>query len=389
MNYILKFKERFSLINFFILIWVVSIPFKNGMYQVSTVLIILYFLFYVVKNKDYFNVKFIVSKYKDLIYILLSIIFIMMISNYVNSMNFDSYKIIINYIYRYGLILFVLLYFYSKKLLNARSMFIYVLASLSIQALDGVHQAIYGYDFFKANVGNIYSGLTGSTSNRNIFAFFVGIGLIITFLYNKDKNKYMYLFLSIFTFNVLFAYSRAIWVSLSVSFIVYLFFSYKNLTKKDLSYFAFFMVVLIFIFLNSESLSSRFDQLIAGNSSQRIEIWLSSLPFIQENLFLGHGIDSAKYYDIYNGHYSLHNQTLEILFDIGLIGLVAYLFLLFLILKELKYNKDIRLLAILIYLLVNGIFGESIISSKTMLSTLTIFMFFVFVNRLDLKKDNK
>lgn len=38
---------------FIVFVWILSIPFKNSVYQVFTVLLIVFFMFYVIKTKDY------------------------------------------------------------------------------------------------------------------------------------------------------------------------------------------------------------------------------------------------------------------------------------------------------------------------------------------------
>ena len=289
-------------------------------------------------------------------------------------------------IYRYGFIIFILLFFYSKCFLNKKSILIYILISLSVILFDGIFQALTGYDFFKNMPGNIYSGLNGPIGNRNPFSFLMGIGLLITVFCNRNKNYLFYLLAVLFIFCILFSYSRAIWVSLFFSFVCYFIINFRSIDKKTIITLLSISVLLIVIFLNVDSLNHRFNALIDGNSSGRTNIWLSSLPFIKDQIFIGHGLNTMIDYKIWGGIYSMHNHTLEILFDLGILGLLSFVALLILILKELKFNKSKILFYLLVYFLINGIFGESIISSKLMLSTLTIFVFFVFVDRIKLTK---
>lgn len=378
------FKLFFNIVLF---IWVVSIPFKNAIYQISVVLLIVFFIFFLIRNKDFECLKFLLNKYKDLIIGLFLILFVMIISNIYNMTNFDSWKLVLSYIYRYGIIIFIFFYFYEKKILDEKKLFIFIIVSLFIQSADGIFQSIFGYDIFKQNIGNLYRGLTGATSNRNIFSFFMGLGALISILYYKKKYNFIFLILfCMFIFNTIFSYSRAIWVSLLFCFSILFIFNFKQIDKKKFIIIMAILIIIIITFINFNPLLGRINQLIALNSTNRTDIWISSLVFIKQNLIIGHGINSLQNYDIYKGFYSMHNQTLEILFDIGIVGLIFYLYILFIVLKELKYNSNFKLFCILLYFLINGNFGESIISSKTVLSTLTIFIFFVFVERLNNKK---
>ena len=179
------------LLNFLLLIWILSIPFKNSIYQMSTVLIMVYFLVYLVKNRDFIYLKEIIIKYRDLIIIFLLIILSMTISNFLNETSkTDAWRIMFSFIYRYAFIFFILIFFYSKNFFSRKQLFIYILLSLSIQSLDGLYQSIYGYDVFLHNKGSIIKGLTGGTYNRNIFALFMGIGVLLSFLSIKKINLY-------------------------------------------------------------------------------------------------------------------------------------------------------------------------------------------------------
>lgn len=371
-----------------LLIWLISIPFKNAVYQISTALIVLNFIIYLYIFKDYSSVKKILKKYKVLIFIMFGIFFIMVISNLYNQVNSESWKLTFYYFYRYGLIFFILIYFYLKDFFQKKTLIIFILISLGIQAIDGVYQSIFNYDIFNHTYGNIFTnGLSGATSNRNIFGFFMGIGFLLSLFCSKNF-KIFYLFSLVYMFNVLFAYSRSIWVSLAISLLFYGILIIKSIDVKKIIVIIAFILLVLMIFFNIESLSNRFDQLLSLDSSNRTTIWLNSLPIIADNSIIGSGVNSGFLYQNQLEHYSVHNQTLEILLDLGIVGLIGFLSLLLVIIYEIYKFKDLYLGCILVYFLINSNFGESIISSKTMLSTLTVFMFFVFVNRLNLTKDH-
>ncbi|MDX9815026.1 MAG: hypothetical protein RBS91_10245, partial [Sulfurimonadaceae bacterium] len=216
------------LLNLLLLIWILSIPFKNSIYQLSTVLIIIFFLIYIIKNRDFIHLKNIILKFKDLVIVFLLIILSMTISNFLNNVSeTDAWKIELSFIYRYAFIFFIFIFFYSKNFFSKKQIFVYILISLSIQSFDGLFQSIYGNDVFSQNKGSITQGLTGATYNRNIFALFMGIGVLLSFLSIKKiylytkTNIFLFILFSLFIYNTLFSYSRAVWVSLFVAFLFY------------------------------------------------------------------------------------------------------------------------------------------------------------------------
>lgn len=378
-------------LNLILFIWILSIPFKNSVYQISTVLIIFFFLIYLFKNKDFQYLKNIIIKFKDLFIVFLLITFSMTISNVINDVSqTDAWRIELSYIYRYALIFLILIFFYSKKFFSKKQIFVYILVSLSIQSFDGLYQSIYGYDIFLHNEGNSVLGLTGGTYNRNIFGLFMGIGVILSFLSLKKVNIYtrtnifLFILFCLFIYNSLFSYSRGVWVSLFISFLFFFIINFKNLKIQHLFFLGLIIFSIIGLFYNVELLNKRFDQLMIGYSSNRTDIWLYALELIKQKPILGWGVDNFSI-NGWKDMTSVHNHALEILFDIGIIGLLFFIFLLGLIIKELIKNKNYGITSVLIYFLVWGNFGESIISGKTLLSSLTLFLFFVFSNRLQLK----
>jgi O-antigen ligase len=377
--------------NSILLIWILSIPFKNSVYQISTILIIVYFLIYVIKNKDFIYLKNIIMRFKDLFIIFLLIILSMTISNLANDVSkTDAWRIELSFIYRYAFIFFILIFFYSKEFFSKKNVFVYILISLSIQSFDGLYQSIYGYDIFLHNEGSIILGLTGGTYNRNIFGLFMGIGVILSFLAFKkniyEKNNiFIFILFALFIYNSLFCYSRGVWVSIFAAFTFYFIVNLKNIKIQHLVICGIVLLPIILLFLNIELLNKRFEELITGYSSNRTDIWLYALELINQKPIFGWGINSFSVSG-WNDITSVHNHTLEIFLDMGITGLLLYTVILGLIVKELIKNKNYGLLSMLIYFFVWGIFGESIISGKTLLSSLTLFVFFVFSSRLQLKE---
>lgn len=378
---------------FLLFLWTVSIPFKNAVYQGSTILLITFFLVYLIKNRDYKYFKSLFNNYKDLFISFSLIILSMSISNTINDFsNIDAWRLELNYIYRYALIFIILIYFFSKQFFSKQIFIIFIFISLGIQGLDGIFQSIMGFDIFKHNLGNLTVGLTGVTFNRNTFGFFVGLGVILSFLlikkdfiFNKT-NFIIYFSFIIFLFCTLFSYSRAVWVSLLLVFSIYVIINYKKISIKQIFIFLLFMLIIILVFLNVNLLQNRFDLLINGYTSERDIIWFETIKQIDERLLFGWGLDSWKTYGTKN-FAAPHNIILEILFNLGLFGLLVYMCFLLLVIKEIITNKSYSLLLFILFLLIVGQFDHSLFIAKTYLSTITILMFFIFMNRVE--KDKK
>ncbi|MDD2292012.1 MAG: O-antigen ligase family protein [Aliarcobacter sp.] len=383
-----------NIFNVLLLVWVISIPFKNAIYQGSTIFLIIFFLVYVIKNRDYENLKILFYKYKDLFIAFSLIILSMTISNILNDVSkTEAWHLEFSYIYRYAFIFIVLIYFYSKDFFSKQMLIIFIFISLGIQGLDGVFQSITGYDIFKHNIGNLKRGLSGATFNRNIFGFFMGIGLILSFfLIKKDEilSKTNLIFLSfsiIFIFSTLFSYSRATWVSVFISFILYFLLNYKKINVKQIIGITIICIFLIVIFLNIDLLQNRFERLVNAKSYRHL-IWIDTIDLIKQKLFFGWGVDTWAIYGS-NKFAGIHNITLEILFYMGFFGLFSFIIFLGLIIKEIFNIKNHELLVFIVYMLIIGQFDHSIITGKTYLATMTILMFFVFMNRIDKKEINK
>lgn len=391
----LNFIKQENIFIFLLFLWTVSIPFKNAVYQGSTIFLIIFFLVYLIKNRDYQYFKNLFYDYKDLFISFSLIILSMSISNVINDLsNIDAWRLELNYIYRYALIFIILIYFFSKQFFSKQIFIVFIFASLSIQGIDGIFQSIMGFDIFNHNLGSLTTGLTGVTFNRNTFGFFVGLGLILSFLLIKKDfifNKTNFItciFFIIFIFCTLFSYSRAVWVALLIVFIIYVIINIKKISIKTIFIFILFISFIILVFLNIDLLQNRFNLLIDGYTSERDIIWFETIKQINKKLIFGWGLDSWKTYGTEN-FAAAHNITLEILFNLGFFGLFVYLYFLLLVIKEIFTKKNYSLLLFTLFILIVGQFDHSLFISKTYLSTITILMFFVFNNRVYKKDPNK
>ena len=292
----ISFLNQKNIFNILLLIWVVSIPFKNVLYQGSTIFLIIFFIVYIFKNKDYDNLRILFYKYKDLFIAFSLIILSMTISNILNDVSkTEAWHLEFSYIYRYA--------------------FIFI----------------------------------------------------------------------IFIFSTLFSYSRATWVSIFICFILYLILNYKQINIKHIMGLSIVFVLLSGIFSNIDWLQNRFQQLLMGDTSQRNTIWISAIDLIKQKLFFGWGIDTWGIYGL-KEFAGIHNISSKILFYMFFFGLVSFIIFLGLIIKEIFNIKNYKVLIFIVVMLIIGQLDHSIITGKTYLATMTILMFFVFMNRIDKKE---
>ena len=271
---------------------------------------------------------------------------------------------------------------------------IFIFISLGIQGLDGVFQSITGYDIFKHNIGDLTLGLSGALSHRNVFGFFMGLAILLTFLviiknnsFDKFRNLGILLFL-LFLFCTLFSYSRAAWVSTFITFLIYFIVNFKSINLRILCYFFIILILIVISFHTIESLQNRLELLLNGNSSYRDLIWSHTINTIIQKPILGWGLDTWNLIG-FKGHVAAHNIILEIVLYMGFLGLMSYLNFLFVVIKDILKKKNFHLFFYLFFILFIGQFDYSLITVKTYLSTITILMFFVFMNRIDKKEINK
>ncbi len=378
-----------NIFNFIFLIWIISIPFKNSIYQASTILLILFFLIYLIKYRDFLYFKDLIFKYKSILYAFLIISISMAISNIINDVNIDSWKVQFAYIYRYILIFIILLYFYSKEIFTKKILYIFLLLSLSIQSFDGLYQSILGYDFFKHNLGNLQRGLTGSTFNRNIFALIVGLGVLLCIFSIKikksSKTNFIVILLGIiFIFCTLFSYSRAVWLALFLSLFFYFLINLKSIKITHILYAVGMFLVIALAFVYIDSLQNRLNLLLNGNSSNRDKIWVYTLNLIQQKPIFGWGLDTWAIIGLKN-YANVHNSILEILLYLGISGFLSFTYFLINILKEINYYKNFRAFSILIYLIIISFFDQDIFTGKIYLSFFTILMFYIYSDKINLK----
>jgi O-antigen ligase len=367
-----------SIFTFFIFVWIFSIPFKNAVFQISIVLISTFFIYHLFKTKNFNILVDNLKETKNLFVGFCFIIFSMILSNLLNPEFLDkkSWHTIFSFVYKYGFMFIILAYFYKLDFFKKKDIAIVTLCSFLFLLLTGIYQIIQEPNLLMGK------GITGSLDNRNAFGLMMGMGFVSTFFLLKEKRIFALFLLAVFSFFMIFSFSRSSWVASSFSFIVLLIFNYKNIKISHIIYFLFFISFFLLLYFNFDSFENRFEQLINGNSSQRTKIWMHTIEFIREKIFFGYGLNSFKNLpdEYLNKYPDPHNSILEIFLYTGLFGFISCFFTIFIILKKIYKGKDFILFPIATYFLVVTQFDFGAFGSKELLSFLTIFVFFVYAD---------
>lgn len=291
------------------------------------------------------------------------IVFISFIFFYLLLSVFISKNSIESIIVLYKIIILIVVFLISYNIFKKSDYSITICAVFSVSLF--LESLVVLFQVFSS-----LEGLTGIASNPNISSSSIIIKLpfIIYFVHQVKKkwNKFLLRlieYLSIIAIIIL--GSRLGLISLFIIYFFY-FFWYKNHRLNQV-----FSIVVIFTFsffinnsqtVNNFDLSSlRIENLNNDESTnQRLNFYKKAIDLSFNKPFTGYGLGSWKYeslpYDNNNNNdilvpYYTHNDFLQILFELGIIGLAAYLFFLIILFKKILFLKDkLRGILILIFI---------------------------------------
>ena len=219
-----KYKLAFNIILF---IWLCSIPFKNAIYQISTVLVLLFFVVHLIINKNYSVLIENFKKTKVLTVFIALILLSMCLANILNPelLAKKSWHYIISFFYRYVLVFIALAYFYRLKYFDKKVLVDVFLFGLLFVAAIAIFMLILNPDI-------VYGGLKGTFDNRNAMGLAMSLGVVFTLFILKDNIKLGLVLLAIFGFCMLFSFSRSGWITSFVAYMVFCISYYKKLDKR-------------------------------------------------------------------------------------------------------------------------------------------------------------
>lgn len=375
-----KYKLAFNIILF---IWLCSIPFKNAIYQISTVLVLLFFVVHLIINKNHSVLIENFKKTKVLTVFVVLILLSMCLANILNPelLAKKSWHYIISFFYRYVLVFIVLAYFYRLKYFDRKVLVNIFLFGLLFVAAIAIFMLILNPDI-------VYGGLKGTFDNRNAMGLAMSLGVVFTLFILKDNIKLGLVLLTIFGFCMLFSFSRSGWVASFVAYMVFCISYYKKLDKRFFIIFGICILAVILLYFSIDIFQDRVNSLLKGNSSYRTNLWKFGLTQIPSNLFFGHGISCWRNLNLpadIAAHTGLHNSTLEILLFTGIFGLVAWISAVLSVFYQILKDKNYIYLSLLLYFVVITQFDFSVFDSKELFSAVTIFMFLVYSDKFKAK----
>ncbi|MBE2984323.1 O-antigen ligase family protein [Campylobacter sp. RM9344] len=372
---------------FSLILWCLSMPFDNAIYQGSWILINLVFVSHVVYYKNYNTVIEILKKQKIYLVLFVLLCLVMAISNALNTdvLGPKSWKIIVYFVLRFALIFLALCYFIKIYNFSEKFILYSCIIGVCFLASAGLYEIITNYQnifFYK----NSRYGLEGFLRNRNGFGLMMGIGFTIILFYLKN-TAFKAVLLSIFALLIIFSFSRSAWVASSAATLFYVAINIKKF-KKEYFYFALlfcFGVLVLYYF--SDSLQHRFSTLVQGNSSHRFGIWQYSYEMFLKQPFFGWGIDSFRFVPnapyLTNPNYSApHNMIMELLYSTGSLGFIAFMGLNLAIFIHLVKTKNTKVIGFFIFAFVVCQFDYGLFNTKELLSYVTVFCFIGLKDRI-------
>jgi O-antigen ligase len=174
---------------------------------------------------------------------------------------------------------------------------------------------------------------------HNSYSFYLLPSILVLYaLYKKSSKTLLLLLMLILLVLDFFTFSRTGLITLGLSICIFELLYSKGF-KITLMRILIFLILIfgILLYVNGYlDLSSRFKP---EAISERTMIWQTIIPFIQDNLIFGNGIGSYEIYRVnFLNELSSHNFYLNIIFELGLVGLGLSLAFIFFIFKDLK-NK--------------------------------------------------
>ena len=244
------------------------------------------------------------------------------------------------------IIVFNYVFLYFSEDAKFKRLFILILLSAAIPLCLGAYQHFF-------NKGNHqtpgFNRIYGTFLHPNLLAQYLLILslMILYFLKTYKPTKILKVIscvvLVVALFEILYTYSRGVWIALAISLIV---FSGCYERTKRLFYFVLIFIRALVFF---PKIHERFTDIGYLNSYRpnswewRIQVWTQTQSAVREHCIIGHGLGMFEK----NFLFMAHNDYLRLIYETGILGLIAYLSFFFIIftrtIRRMIHEKNIRL----------------------------------------------
>ena len=183
-----------TIFNIFLFIWLLSIPFKNAVYQASVILLVIFFVVDIFQSRRF---DILIKNLKETKLLFISfflLMFSMTLSNFLNLDYLDkkSWHMVYMFAIRYALIFVILAYYYRIEYFSKNDFLIMLYSSFAFLGLTGICIAMtIPEDMFTA-------GLKGTLDYRNAFGLLMGMGLVLSALLFDHKKQLSMILILIF-----------------------------------------------------------------------------------------------------------------------------------------------------------------------------------------------
>ena len=364
----------------------VAFPFDNALFHFTTFLLV--FLAGLALSQTGFQPLLAAVKDTKHVQIAFSVIILLMaISNLINGQNGEAWRAFLIFIFRYWLLLVVLLYLHWCQLLTIRVLAIATFLSLIVQFLPFLPEIFDGSVFS--------TRFQGFSSNPNIIGLYAAIGVLAgSFCLKYRGNNVQAVLLFGFTLACLSAIiliasgNRGSWVGLVGALLVFVAFEARRNPGIMAALLAVIAIFCFVIFSNFSLPMSRLNLLIDGYSSLRDEVWQNVLALFLEKPFVGYGLETRGILAKHHHIYSEHNIFLSVLLALGTVGLAAYIYLLASVcFRALKDQNSVGL-SLMTLLMGAGIFSFDFYRDQHFMIIFVVVVFFILSNRSDFHTSN-
>lgn len=360
-------------------------------------LLLLSYITYKGKLKD---VLPLITKEKNILFVLIYIIFSIFNSNY----KIDSL------VGALGIILVIFIYMtirkYKLSINDTKDIFKFFLISNIIISVYGIIQfyfvenSLFSASWVDSKVYDISMRAYSSLLNPNVLAGYLVfcICLQLTSLERVKSRKLSILSIILSSFCLILTYSRGAWVSLfAVVFLIYIY--RKKLVY--LLYSASFFISLTLINGNSGIQRISINKSLQDNSLlYRFEIYKSTLKVIKEHFLFGTGPNTMKHYINYYSEtiaapvVHAHNLILNIFGEMGFVGLIFFGIILLTLFKNLYYiykleddfYTDIAISGFFgfVSILIHGLIDAPIIAPQFLFFAIYIYSFISNIKHMEI-----